>query len=45
MEIPEVSCGFSANGGVSTKLRLLLIERAQFNGPGLFDDPVDAQLP
>jgi methylated-DNA-[protein]-cysteine S-methyltransferase len=37
--------GFSANGGVSTKLRLLLIERAQFNGPGLFDDPVDAQLP
>jgi methylated-DNA-[protein]-cysteine S-methyltransferase len=37
--------GFSANGGVTTKLRLLLIERAQFNGPGLFDDPVDAQLP
>lgn len=30
--------GFSANGGVSTKLRLLLIERARFNGPGLFDD-------
>ena len=30
--------GFSANGGISTKLRLLLIERAQFNGPGLFDD-------
>lgn len=29
--------GFSANGGVSTKLRLLLIERARFNGPGLFD--------
>lgn len=30
--------GFSANGGVSTKLRLLQIERAHFNGPGLFDD-------
>lgn len=37
--------GFSANGGVSTKLRLLLIEHTQFNGPGLFDDAVDAQLP
>jgi methylated-DNA-[protein]-cysteine S-methyltransferase len=37
--------GFSANGGVSTKLRLLLIERTRFNGPGLFDDPVDAPLP
>ncbi|MEO8119964.1 MAG: MGMT family protein, partial [Rhodoferax sp.] len=37
--------GFSANGGVTTKLRLLLIERAQFNGPGLFDEPEDAQLP
>jgi methylated-DNA-[protein]-cysteine S-methyltransferase len=37
--------GFSANGGVSTKLRLLLIERTQFNGPGLFDDAMDAQLP
>jgi hypothetical protein len=35
----------AANGGVTTKLRLLLIERARFNGPGLFDDPVDAQLP
>ena len=35
--------GFSANGGVSTKLRLLLIERAQFNGPGLFDGAPDAQ--
>ncbi|MES2878642.1 MAG: methylated-DNA--[protein]-cysteine S-methyltransferase [Pseudomonadota bacterium] len=35
--------GFSANGGVSTKLRLLLIERARFNGPGLFDDVEDAQ--
>jgi len=32
------SGGFSANGGVATKLRMLLIERAQFNGPGLFDD-------
>ena len=30
--------GFSANGGISTKLQLLLIERARFNGPGLFDD-------
>jgi len=29
--------GFSAHGGASTKLRLLLIERARFNGPGLFD--------
>jgi methylated-DNA-[protein]-cysteine S-methyltransferase len=29
--------GFSANGGVSTKLRLLEIERATFGGPGLFD--------
>lgn len=32
------SGGFSATGGVSTKLRMLLTERAQFNGPGLFDD-------
>lgn len=31
------SGGFSASGGVSTKLRMLLTERAQFNGPGLFD--------
>ena len=31
------SGGFSAHGGVDTKLRLLLIERAQFGGPGLFD--------
>jgi len=32
------SGGFSAPGGVSTKLRLLLIERAQLqDGPGLFD--------
>lgn len=30
--------GFSAPGGVSTKLRMLLTERARFNGPGLFDD-------
>lgn len=30
--------GFSANGGIETKLRMLLAERAQFNGPGLFDD-------
>ena len=29
--------GFSANGGVSTKLRMLLVERARLNGPGLFD--------
>ena len=36
--------GFSANGGVTTKLRLLLIERARFNGRGLFDDAVDARL-
>ncbi len=34
--------GFSANGGISTKLHLLLIERARFNGPGLFDEPADA---
>lgn len=32
------SGGFSANGGVSTKLRMLLAERAQFDGPGLFDE-------
>lgn len=32
------SGGFSASGGVDTKLRMLLIERARFNGPGLFDD-------
>lgn len=30
--------GFSANGGTRTKLRMLLIERTRFNGPGLFDD-------
>ena len=32
------SGGFSAPGGVSTKLRMLLTERARFNGPGLFDE-------
>ncbi|APW43698.1 methylated-DNA--[protein]-cysteine S-methyltransferase [Rhodoferax saidenbachensis] len=31
------SGGFSAPGGVDTKLRMLLTERARFNGPGLFD--------
>ena len=31
------SGGFSANGGVATKLRMLMIERAQFGEPGLFD--------
>lgn len=31
------SGGFSANGGVATKLRMLLIEQAQFGAPGLFD--------
>ncbi|WP_298926905.1 methylated-DNA--[protein]-cysteine S-methyltransferase [uncultured Ramlibacter sp.] len=29
--------GFSATGGVDTKLKMLEIERAQVNGPGLFD--------
>ena len=29
--------GFSANGGVTTKLRMLLTERAAFGTPGLFD--------
>ena len=33
----SASGGFSANGGVSTKLRLLLTERAAFGAPGLFD--------
>lgn len=37
------SGGFSASGGTDTKLRMLLIERAQFNGPGLFDEPRDTQ--
>ena len=36
------SGGFSANGGVDTKLRLLKIERARINGPGLFDAPAAA---
>ena len=31
------SGGFSASGGVATKLRLLQIERARIDGPGLFD--------
>lgn len=30
--------GFSASGGVRTKLRLLEIEHTPFGGPGLFDD-------
>jgi len=30
--------GFSAPGGVDTKLRLLTIEGAQPGGPTLFDD-------
>ncbi len=29
--------GFSANGGLDTKLRMLLIEQASFGAPGLFD--------
>lgn len=31
------SGGFSAPGGIDTKLRMLLNERAQFGEPGLFD--------
>lgn len=31
--------GFSAPGGVDTKLRMLQIEHAQFGAPGLFDCP------
>lgn len=31
--------GFSARGGVATKLRMLLIEGAVFGAPGLFDAP------
>lgn len=31
------SGGFSAPGGVDTKLQMLLIERASFGAPGLFD--------
>ncbi len=30
--------GFSAPGGVATKLRMLHIEKARFGGPGLFDE-------
>lgn len=30
--------GFSAPGGLATKLRMLQIEKARFGGPGLFDD-------
>lgn len=30
--------GFSAPGGVDTKLRMLQIEHARFGAPGLFDD-------
>jgi methylated-DNA-[protein]-cysteine S-methyltransferase len=40
--------GFSANGGVVTKLRLLQIEGAQIgdDGPGLFDDlPMAVRAP
>jgi methylated-DNA-[protein]-cysteine S-methyltransferase len=33
----SASGGFSANGGVSTKLSMLLAERAVFGAPGLFD--------
>lgn len=33
----SASGGFSANGGVSTKLKMLLTERAVFGAPGLFD--------
>ena len=32
------SGGFSAPGGVATKLRILSIERARIGAPGLFDD-------
>ena len=35
------SGGFSASGGVATKLRMLLIERSQFGAPGLFDGAAD----
>lgn len=31
------SGGFSASGGVPQKLQMLLTEKAQFGGPGLFD--------
>jgi len=29
--------GFSAHGGLLTKLKMLEIEGARFGGPGLFD--------
>lgn len=32
------SGGFSAPGGITTKMRILSIERARIGGPGLFDD-------
>ena len=35
--------GFSARGGVTTKLRMLLIEGAAFGAPGLFDSSVSDQ--
>ena len=35
------SGGFSADGGVATKLRMLLTEQAQFGAPGLFDGTAD----
>ncbi len=38
------SGGFSASGGVRTKLRMLEIEGAQFGGPGLFDVQPGAQV-
>ena len=38
------TCGFSAPGGVTTKLKLLTIEGAQPSGPTLFDDlPLQAR--
>ena len=33
----SASGGFSASGGATTKLRMLLTERAAFGAPGLFD--------
>lgn len=41
----ERAGGFSANGGITTTRRLLRVERASFNGPGLFDEAVDALQP
>jgi methylated-DNA-[protein]-cysteine S-methyltransferase len=38
--------GFSAHGGIDTKLRLLSIEGAQPEGPMLFDDlPIAPRRP